>query len=597
MAINFLNTVDLNFNQLNKAAIQNLSGDPVAGVLGQVYYDTAVSALKICTTAQVVGVSNAVWTEVGATSGVETVSIGNANVNAGGVNTGLVRTPGTGIGDVVITPAIYGGAANVGMVPTGGTANQYLDGAGNWVDVTTGDIESVAASTASSRIGITVSGGTGPNAIVGLDITGSDALGGTANVADQLMIYDVDVNKNKKITVANLLAAAPQGDVTAVNGGTYITTVNAGGPVVTVNHDLTTRTDTTSTLSGVVFPVVDSITTNTTGHVTAVNIKTVTVPDVTTYDLTTAPTGTAVRLTGNLTGVDDVTISGTAGRIAMSRIGPNELRVDLPDDVIIIDDLEIGDDLEVGGVITQVQTGELNTFGSELQVPTATAGGNAPNLAQVELLIAGVGVFQGSYDASNDPGTPNISGGSNVALDQGDYFVVTADGDITFSDKVVTVEVGDFIFANAAITASSTPASTQYTIVIADANLATAGTLTGAKRGVAGFDETTFNVTQGAGNDPGFVTLKQLANPYGANVTLTSGVTSGGQTTFTVDVEALFTQAGSTALAENCKAEVIRASDLLTVYPEVSRNGSGDMLFKFIPAVADSTFKALITIV
>ena len=114
---------------------------------------------------------------------------------------------------------------------------------------------------------------------------------------------------------------------------------------------------------------------------------------------------------------------------------------------------------------------------------------------------------------------------------------------------------------------------------------------------MAGFDETTFNVTQGAGNDPGFVTLKQLANPYGANVTLTSGVTSGGQTTFTVDVEALFTQAGSTALAENCKAEVIRASDLLTVYPEVSRNGSGDMLFKFIPAVADSTFKALITIV
>ncbi len=92
MAINFLNTVDLNFNQLNKAAIQNLGADPAAGVLGQVYYNTAVSALKICTTAQVVGVSNAVWTEVGATSGVETITIGNANVNSGGVNTGLVRT-------------------------------------------------------------------------------------------------------------------------------------------------------------------------------------------------------------------------------------------------------------------------------------------------------------------------------------------------------------------------------------------------------------------------------------------------------------------------------------------------------------------------
>ena len=163
MAINFLNTVDLNFNQLNKAAIQNLSGDPAAGVLGQIYYDTAVSALKICTTAQVVGVSNAVWTEVGATSGVETISIGNANVNAGGVNTGLVRTPGTGIGDVVITPAIYGGGSNVGMVPTGGAANKYLDGTGNWIDVTTGDIESVNAATASNLLGINITTPLGPN--------------------------------------------------------------------------------------------------------------------------------------------------------------------------------------------------------------------------------------------------------------------------------------------------------------------------------------------------------------------------------------------------------------------------------------------------
>jgi len=528
MAINFLNTVDLNFNQLNKAAIQNLTQNPAGGVgvLGQIYYDTAVSALKICTTAQVVGVSSAIFTEVGATSGVETISIGNANVNAGGVNTGLVRTPGTGIGDVVITPAIYGGAANVGMVPTGGAANKYLDGTGAWIDVTTGDIESVNAATAANLLGINITTPLGPNPTVGLDIVGRDSLGGTPATGDQLLIYDLDTTKNKKVTVGNLV----------------------GGFETTYTIDV--------------------------------------------------PTGTTnVNLKGSDGTDDPITISGTTGRTAISRINASELRVDLTDSVTIINDLTVGDDLAVGGIITQTQTGELNTFGSELQVPTATAGGNAPNLAQVELLVAGVGVFQGGYDATNDPGTPNISGGSNVALDQGDYFVVTAEGDITFSDKVVTVEIGDFIFANAGITASSTPASTQYTIVIADANLATAGTLTGAKRGVAGFDETTFNVTQGAGNDPGFVTLKQLANPYGAKVSLASGVTSGGQTTFTVDVEALFTQAGSTAQAEDCTAEIIRVADLLTVYPEVSRNGTGDMLFKFIPAVGDNLFKALITIV
>ena len=187
-----------------------------------------------------------------------------------------------------------------------------------------------------------------------------------------------------------------------------------------------------------------------------------------------------------------------------------------------------------------------------------------------------------------------ISGGSNVALDQGDYFVVTADGDITFSDTTVTVEIGDFIFANAAITASSTPASTQYTIVIADANLATAGTLTSAKRGVAGFDATTFSVTEGAGNDPGFVTLKPLANPYGAKVSLTSGDnTTAGQTTFTVDVTALFTGAD----ARNCKVEVILDASGLTVYPEVTRNGTGDVLLEFMPQVSNSIYSALITIV
>jgi hypothetical protein len=345
MAINFLNTVDLNFNQLNKAAIQNLGADPVAGVLGQIYYDTSVSALKICTTAQVVGVSNAVWTEVGATSGVEKITIGNANVNAGGVNTGLVRTPISGTGEIVLTPAIYGGAANVGMVPTGGSANKYLDGTGAWIDVTTGDIESVNAATAANLLGINITTPLGPNPTVGLDIVGRDVLGGAPAAGDQLLIYDLDTTKNKKVTVANLKLA-------------------------------------TETL----------------------------------YDLTTAPTGTAVRLT-DAAGSDDVTISGTAGRTAMSRINASELRVDLTDSVTIINDLIVGDDLTVGGVITQTQTGELNTFGSELQVPTATSGGNAPNLAQVELLVAGVGVFQGPYDATNDPGSPIISTNNNVALD------------------------------------------------------------------------------------------------------------------------------------------------------------------------------------
>ena len=503
MAINFLNSVDLNKNQLIKAAIESQPNNTAAGtgVEGQLYFDTTVDALKVW--------AAGAWIEVGATSGVETITIGNANVNSSGVNTGLVRTPVAGTGDIILTPGIYGGGSNVGMVPTGGTVGKYLDGAGNWLDVTTGDI-------------------------------------------------------------------------TEVQGGTYINVTDQTGPIPIVNHDLTTRTDTTSILSAVSFPVVDSVTTNTTGHVTAVNVKTVTVPDVTTYDLTTAPTGTAVRLTGNLTGVDDVTISGTTGQTAMSRIGASELRVKLTDDVTIISDLTVGDNVTLtGGNLSVTGTG---SFTGEVTVPTATTGTSAPNLAQVELLVAGVGVFQGSYNAATN--TPALEGGSNVALDQGDYFVVSVSG--SFLGEAL--EPGDFIFANNAIAANSSPALSNYTVVQADDNIAGAGATDGAtQKGVSGFDSANFTVSSN-----GWVKLKPQANPYGATVALTGGVDSGGETTFTVNVVSLF---GTGALAANCKAEVVTTSGRQTVYPDITGNGTGSLDFKFIPVVADSVYSALITIV
>ena len=483
MAINFLNSVDLNKNQLIKAAIESQPNNTAAGtgVEGQLYFDTTVDALKIW--------AGGAWVEVGATSGVET----------------FTNTSGTYVAF--------------------GTDNASAIG-----DVTTGVV----------------------------DLTAVD---GTSTAADRFL------TKNNK------WATIPFGDITEVQGGTYINVTDQTGPIPIVNHDLTTRTDTTSILSAVSFPVVDSVTTNSTGHVTAVNVKTVTVPDVTTYDLTTAPTGTAVRLTGNLTGDDDVTISGTTGQTALTRISASELRVKLTDDVTIISDLTVGDNLTLtGGNLDVTGTG---SFTGEVTVPTATVGTSAPNLAQVELLVAGVGVFQGSYNAATN--TPALEGGSNVALDQGDYFVVSVSG--SFLGEAL--EPGDFIFANNSIAANSSPALSNYTVVQADDNIAGAGATDGAtQKGVSGFDSANFTVSSN-----GWVQLKPQTNPYAQKIALTGGVDSGGETTFTVNIVTMF---GVGALASNCIATVKETASSLIVYPEVTGNGTGSLDFKFIPVVSTS---------
>jgi len=483
--------------------------------------------------------------------------------------------------------------------------------------------------------------------------------------------------------------ASISGDITALAEGTYINITNPLGPIPTINHDLTTRpansATTASPASGGTFTVIDSVTTNTTGHVTIANTKTVTLPaefdEKYTLPTTTgvvspgAPTTGIISLTGSTDGVvNTVTFTGTTNRIdvAGSAAGSaGAITINLTDDVTIVDDLT------VGGKITQSQAGETNAFASQLNmtgnkilnVGTGVAGTDGVNLAQVELLVAGVGVFQGGYDATNDPGSPNISGSSNVKLDLGDYFVVTHDGDITFSgttttgvnsgalanstallltaantdiavgmdvtgtgvppgitiatvtnstnfvlssaitiansvtltfsDKVVKVEVGDFIFANAAIAADSDPAASEYTIVQSDANIAGAGATDGAtEKGVAGFDSASFDVSAS-----GWVQLNSQRNPYGSRIALNntspvSRATTGtpiDQTTFTVNIDdaSIF---GPNALAANVKVEVLdKASPQATVYPLVERSGSGSLTVKFSGDVAINIYQVLLS--
>lgn len=539
MAINFLNNVNLNSIQVENIVIEKFASDAAAGtgVVGQLYFDTTADTLKQYVSDT--GGGGAGWIEVGATSAVESI------------------IAGTGIGVSSATGNVT--VRNTGLVTV-------LDG--TYIDLT--------------------KGGGGDNTRLQADLSAVD---GTSTAADRFL------------TKANKWATIPFGDITEVQGGTYISVTNQTGPIPIVNHDATSRSNTTSSASpgyGVSFTAIDSVTTNATGHVTATNLKTITLPADTneTYTLPVAAgasNSAIMNLTAGGTGSgvkSSVTVFGTTGRIAISEQTGNNgsITVDFPDDVTIVNDLAVGGELTVSGTGPSSFAGPLSLTGSKLtNVGTGTASTDGVNLGQVELLVAGVGVFKGSYNA--DTNSPALEGSSNIALDQGDYFVVSVAG--SFLGEAL--EPGDFIFANNAIAANSSPAISNYTVVQADANIAGAGANDGAtQKGVAGFDSANFTVTAN-----GFVQIKPLSRLNGRKQTLNntspvSRVEANGYTTFTIDLAnaSLF---GTGALAEDVTVEVMQdASPYQTVYADVTRSGSASLSVIFSGSVAVDTYRVLL---
>ena len=467
MAINFLNTVDLNQNQLNQATIQNLAANPASGVEGQVYFNTVSQTIKV-------------YKEI---------------------------LPAT-------SPKTY-----------------------EWASIS--------------------------------------------------------------------------GDITGLIAGTYINIDDPDGPVPTINHDTTTRTNTPTTSSpgyGGDIVAVKAIGTNATGHVTSVDTETYTLPADTneTYTLPVtagtvapgAPTSGKISLTAGGTGSgvkSTVEFVGTTGRIDITSVNQNNgsITIDLTDDVTIVDDLTVGGELTVSG------TGQ-SSFAGQVTVPqTPSADTDAASKKFVLDQVAGLGSFQGGYNASTDPGSPVLTGASNIAFGQGDFYAVTTAGTITFSDTPTgdaTLEVGDFIFANSDILANSNPASTDFTLILADQNIAGSGATDGATpKGVAGFDSANFDVSA-----TGWVQLNSQRNPYGAKQSLnntapSSRAESGGVTTFTLDLAAasLF---GTGALAENVKVEVTDGSSpYQTVFAEVTRSGSASMAIAFTGSIANDAYQVLLS--
>ena len=547
MAINFLNAVDLNKNSLDNARIQNLGSDPSAGdsSVGQIYYSTTAQALKIYK--EILPATNPKtyeWVEVGSDSVEAGVGIG-VTFTGGNVivrNTGLVS----------VLDGTY-----INLTKQGGGDNTEL----------TADLSATGTADATTFL-------RGDNAWAVVDNYVSWILTGDSGTPESVS----------------------SGETVDIAGGLKITTDIAANRTLNIVHDLQTQTDTASTgapSAGGTFTAVDSVTRDTTGHVTGINVKTVTLPrdDYSIVSKANPTAGADIDLVDSGGVIDStVTVIGTAGEIEVAQSATaGTIVISQPEDVTIGNDLQVDNDASISGALTVV---------GQVTVPAATAATSAPNLGQVEQLVAGIGLFKGGYDATNDPGSPVISGSANIALDLGDYFVVTVDGDITFSDTTISVEVGDMIFANAAIAVNTDPASTSYTFVIQDANIAGSGADDAStEKGVAGFDSASFNVSA-----TGWVQLKPQANPYGAkqdlnNTAPCTRAEAGGLTTFTIDLTdtSLF---GTSALAANVKAEITQiASPYETVYADVARSGTGTISFSFTGSVASDVYAALLVYV
>jgi len=185
-----------------------------------------------------------------------------------------------------------------------------------------------------------------------------------------------------------------QGNTVDIAGGTKITTEAALSDTVTINHDATTRTDTTSAVSpaaGATFTCIDSVTQDATGHPTAVNVKTVTLPAAGGGGGSTSITASNSTFINGVATPSPITSSGTLA-YSLSATGTPSATTFLRGDNIwatppttkiptyfsvnkggvLVNNGNISDDTQGFGTITTA----LNSSGDSIKVSFGTAQGS-----------------------------------------------------------------------------------------------------------------------------------------------------------------------------------------------------------------------------
>ena len=416
MAINFLDNLDLNDNQLLNARLQNLASDPTSANAGDIIFNTTSGKLKYYDGTSPFSAAGWIDPSAGTYTGwtITGDSGTTANVTSGA---GVVFVGGLGM-----TTSSNGFNLSISLDEATATTR-------GGIELFSNTDQSVAANTVSATASRTYglqlnSSGQGVVNVPWTDTSGMSSWTVTADSGGSIAVGDgqtVDWAGGTGITTAY---STPSGNRTV--------TITNSQPFDSLTLASTTGSSSTISNSGTITIAAGTGITTTNNASGTVTIAATGTDTTYTLPVTSGSNTATATLTGSDGSTDTVQFAGTTNETTVANLASGNITIGLPDNVTLGGDLTVG-----GGNITLSGTGRVQG------IDTVTDATDAVNKSYVDNAVVGNLIFQGGYDAANN--TPNLDGSPPVSgILKGWSYVVTVAG--SFFTEVV--EVGDFLIAN-----------------------------------------------------------------------------------------------------------------------------------------------------